>query len=988
MRWIPIALVALLAAGGTAGAQVPPDADWRTFETEHFRITFPAGLEALAGRVADRAEAAHARLAAELAPAPAGKIDILLTDFVDASNGSATPFPSNRIVLYARPPVDVPSLAYFDDWIELVVTHELTHVFHLDASGALGAPLRAIFGRLPLSWPFFPAVGTPTWAVEGLATSIESDFTGEGRVHGSYHDMVLRTAVLEGAFDPIDRATGHGPTWPGGSRAYIYGSMFLDHLARRYGPGARKELVGRTARAWIPPFLAFDRVAKGVAGRSFSAEYAAWRETLASRYGRLADSLRAAGVTATERLTDAGYLLESPRVGPDGRVAYAAYDGRNPPASRILDPATGRVRDLARRNGLDAVAWLPDGSILTAQLERDGPYRLYGDLYRVTPDGEERRLTRGARLTAPDVAADGRRAVAVQAGGGTNRLVLYDLGTGTTVPLTPARPDVHWAYPRWAPSGDRIAAARWRRGEYDIVVLDAAGRVVRELARDRAIDAMPAWSPDGRFLLFSSDRSGIPNLYAYDLSAETAESERLRQVTNVLTGAFYPEVSPDRRWIYFTAYHADGFHIERIPFDPARWRDPAPLRPELRLAERQAPMDTAGGLAETVRSDARRYSAVHTLLPRAWQPELFDEGGWFVGAAVEGRDLVGRHAFRASAAYQPRHRLVDAELAYAYAGFGNPIVGLEAWRSWEDLLVAPPAEAPDAVLLRREDGAALTAALLRSRARSSASLAVGAEGVIETRRLFDAPGFRVTYPGTTWAGALLQAGFSNYQAHPFSISREDGVSIAATARRRWDLAPTEVDGRLVDRSYDEALVSAAAYRSIPGPGFADHVIAARFDGRWRTGPGAEAFGIGGASGDPVRFLGRRIAGEHRTMPVRGFDELARIGTRGWTASLEYRIPLALVERGYRLWPVFLDRLSAAAFLDAGDAWCTPEQFATLPICDAAVASAIAGAGAELALDVELFYGLATRVRAGVGMPIRGGGPDPTPMAYLQFGPSF
>ena len=57
---------------------------------------------------------------------------------------------------------------------------------------------------------------------------------------------------------------------------------------------------------------------------------------------------------------------------------------------------------------------------------------------------------------------------------------------------------------------------------------------------DKAIDGAPAWSPDGKYLYFSSDRTGIFNIYAYEL-----ETKRLLQVTNVLGGAFSPGPSPD-----------------------------------------------------------------------------------------------------------------------------------------------------------------------------------------------------------------------------------------------------------------------------------------------------------------------------------------------------------------------------------------------------------------------------------------------------------
>ena len=69
-------------------------------------LRFPGHLEALARRAAGQAEWAHARLSEHFVHGPEGPIDIILTDHTDVSNGYATPFPSNRIVLFARPPVD------------------------------------------------------------------------------------------------------------------------------------------------------------------------------------------------------------------------------------------------------------------------------------------------------------------------------------------------------------------------------------------------------------------------------------------------------------------------------------------------------------------------------------------------------------------------------------------------------------------------------------------------------------------------------------------------------------------------------------------------------------------------------------------------------------------------------------------------------------------------------------------------------------------
>src|SRR5690606_33206600 len=119
----------------------------------------------------------------------------------------------------------------------------------------------------------------------------------------------------------------------------------------------------------------------------------------------------------------------------------------------------------------------------------------------------------------PDIARDGERIIAVENDAGTNRLVVVNLSDAAVRAITPADPDVHWAFPRWSPDGARIAAARWSRGgNYDIVVIDTAGVQLARLMADRAIDTHPTWSPDGRWVVFSSDRSGIANLYAGEVS--------------------------------------------------------------------------------------------------------------------------------------------------------------------------------------------------------------------------------------------------------------------------------------------------------------------------------------------------------------------------------------------------------------------------------------------------------------------------------------
>ena len=229
-RWLAWCACALAAAlvPTAARAQIPADAHWRVIATPHFRVHYTPELEPLARRAGARAEEAYAEIAAVFVRPPHRRVDLVVTDNVDFSNGFATPFPRNRVVVFAHPPVDDPSLAYYDDWMQLVITHELTHVFHLDYARALPRVPRLVLGRAPIS---FPNTTAPTWTKEGLAVYLESRLTRAGRIRGTMHEMALRTAILEGRFFSIDRASGDPASWPGGNTPYVYGSMFLDWMS-------------------------------------------------------------------------------------------------------------------------------------------------------------------------------------------------------------------------------------------------------------------------------------------------------------------------------------------------------------------------------------------------------------------------------------------------------------------------------------------------------------------------------------------------------------------------------------------------------------------------------------------------------------------------------------------------------------------------------------------------------------------------------------
>ena len=283
---------------------------------------------------------------------------------------------------------------------------------------------------------------------------------------------------------------------------------------------------------------------------------------------------------------------------------------------------------LTRTNHITTFDFLPSGQIVFAQLDFADRYRVFSDLYIVTPGGSVRRVTEEARLTAPSVGPDEAWAVAVVEGDGTNGLVRVDLRGGSIEELVPPEADTHWAYPAVSPDGRWIAATRWTEGLHDVVILDAHGRLVHEVTQDRALDLAPTWSASGRHLVWSSDRTGILNILASEVDLQNGTTSPPIMLTNMRTGATFPSVDPAGDWIYFSGYHVDGWEVERVPFEPGS----APLAPDPAARFDTVPAvddmtaGTADAAAEALTSDlngtVRGYTPLPTLRPTYWLPSL------------------------------------------------------------------------------------------------------------------------------------------------------------------------------------------------------------------------------------------------------------------------------------------------------------------------------------------------------------------------------
>ena len=172
--------------------------------------------------------------------------------------------------------------------------------------------------------------------------------------------------------------------------------------------------------------------------------------------------------------------------------------------------------------------------------EQQGQERLYS-LIVSDQDGENEHTIMESKdpIMSPAWSPDSRQLAYVSFEGNRSSIFVQTLRTGNRFQVS-SKPGINGA-PSFSPDGKKLVVTLGGvDGNLDIHVLDITSRQTRRLTTHRAIDTEGTWSPDGRYVYFTSDRSGGPQVYRVSANGGTPERVTFEGSYNAR-----PRLSPD-----------------------------------------------------------------------------------------------------------------------------------------------------------------------------------------------------------------------------------------------------------------------------------------------------------------------------------------------------------------------------------------------------------------------------------------------------------
>ena len=502
---------------------------------------------------------------------------------------------------------------------EHVLAHELVHAFQYDifARGRAGNGLQTL-----------AQVDPPLWFAEGMA-----EYLSIGPNHILTQSWV-RDAALNGSLPTIEQMTER----PDLFFPYRYGEALWEYIGGRWGDDVIGEIMNSA------PNVGIDRAFKRELGLSLEELSEEWRDAMQVKHLPQVASLDRARKFSEPLLSQrksGGFseLFIAPALSPDGKlitfISQGSFlRGEVFPDLWLGDAETGkRIKRLVQtttspdfeelRLLYSQSAFSPDGKLLAFSAQREGRDILY--VMDVQRRKTIKRFDVGLEwVTSPSWSPDGKQIVVSGSKTGLTDLYVIDYETAALRRLTNDKNgDLQ---PAWSPDGQQIAFATergettdldiLRLGSWKLAIYDFRTGNIEVVPGQGGHNINPQWSPDSKSLAFVSDRTGIANVFLFDLTSK--EHYQLTNVIGSVSGI--TEWSPAITWarqadkLAFT-YFEDGDYTVWMTNNPRRLRgEPYRPRPAV-VASAQTPNATVPQSLAAIRAaEAQRAENIRAAL--------------------------------------------------------------------------------------------------------------------------------------------------------------------------------------------------------------------------------------------------------------------------------------------------------------------------------------------------------------------------------------
>jgi WD40 repeat protein len=488
---------------------------------------------------------------------PSQPVTVLLDDSGDTNNAFAWAAPRNSILIKIAPT----NLAYetspSNERINHTLNHEMAHVVALDQASGLDKAFRGMFFGKVRDTDLHPETilyghlssprrSAPRWYHEGIAVFLETWLAGGvGRAQGAYDEMVFRAMVRDSSrfYDPLGlEAEGTHVDFQGGVNSYLYGTRFMSYLGYRYSPEAVVRWTSRTPGSKGYYTSQF----RNVFGVSLDE---AWKDWIRWEHGFQAanlDSLRRYPITPFHDLTRRALgSVSRAYLNPDHRTLYAAVnypgvlghlaaisleDGSEKALEEVKGPALYYVTSLAYDPAAGALYYTTDNDD-------------WRDLCKFDlATGKATRLQKDVRIGDLVLDPTDRALWGLRHFNGIVTLVRMP------PPYTRWNQIYSWPYGKvmydidLSPDGRQIAYAMAEisgRQTLQVAAIDSfrAGNPAARVLYDfgSSVPASFTFSADGRYLIGSSYRTGVSNIWRWNFAADSMEV-----LSNTETGLFHP----------------------------------------------------------------------------------------------------------------------------------------------------------------------------------------------------------------------------------------------------------------------------------------------------------------------------------------------------------------------------------------------------------------------------------------------------------------